>query len=114
VINSMNNDEILKDILEAQKQQLSILAVLLDETKNNNKDYRAYLEEARKSNEEYAKSVHESAESLAEKDEQRLKEHKEYVSAQKVARLANYIRMFASVCLVGLIGYIAYFGIPVN
>lgn len=110
----MTENDVLKEILEVQKQQLVVLKELFEQTKNNNEKYRDYLEEQRKSSEEYQKSLEKSADDAAKRDADRVQEHEAYIRGQNIARMANYIRMLSSVCLVGLVAYLAIFGIQAN
>lgn len=107
----MNEANTLKEVLDIQRQQLFVLNELLEKTKNKNAKYRDYLEEQCKSSEDYQKSLEKSANDAAKREDDRLKEHEAYIRGQNVARMANYIRMLSSVCLVGLVAYLAIFGI---
>ena len=104
----------MKEILETQKQQLTVLGELLEESKSGNKKYRDYLVEQQKTNDDYKKSLDESAEQAARGDTEREEQHEEYIRGAVLARITNYIRMVASICLVGLIGYIVLFGLKLN
>ena len=110
----MDNENLLREILETQNKQLAVLGDLLEQSENNNKKYRDYLAEQQITNDDYRKSLDKSATDGAQKDADRLEEHETYMRNAVITRITNYIRMISSVCLVGLIGYVVIFGIGVK
>lgn len=107
----MDNEHLLREILEVQKKQLAVLSDLLEQSENNNKKYRDYLVEQKKTNDDYRESLEKSSVESYKKDSDRLEEHQAYMRGATVARITNYVRMVSSVCLVGLVGRIAIYGL---
>jgi hypothetical protein len=64
----MNNDKLLEEILETQKQQVDMLGTLLESTKKRDDKYKEYLDDQVKNNEEYRQSLDKSAENITRKD----------------------------------------------
>ena len=105
----MNDQKTLDEILEVQKKQLSVLDDLLKEQERNNSVYREYLEDGRRRNEQWSALNQESADALARREEERLREHEEYIESQVVLRRSNYVRMLTSVSIFGLAIYFIWF-----
>lgn len=110
----MRNEDLLREILDTQKQQSAILGDLLVEQKNNNIEYQEYLEGQNKSNDEYRESLEKSWEQSTRRDAERLEEHDTYMRGAAVTRIANYARVLSSVCIAGLICYMVFFGVNIN
>lgn len=110
----MNNENLLREILEIQNRQLTVLGDLLEQSESNNKKYRDYLVEQQKTNDDYRKTLDSSSEESAKRDSDRIEEHEAYIKGARVTRMTNYVRMICSVCLVGLVGYIVIYGVSAN
>jgi hypothetical protein len=111
---TMNNDKLLEEILETQKQQVDMLGTLLESTKKRDDKYKEYLDDQVKNNEEYRQSLDKSAENITRKDADQEEAHELYKRNAQLSKFVNYIRILSSIGVVGLLTYIVVFGIKVN
>ena len=107
----MDNEQLLKDILDNQKKQIDILERILQQEETNQNKYQEYLDEQEKNNEDYRASLAKSQEETEKREADRTEEHEAYMRGATIAKLVNYVRIVTSICLVGLVGYIAINGL---
>ncbi len=110
----MNNEDLIKELIDSNKKQLLVLEDILREHKDRKDDYADYLEGARKANEEFRASLVESAEETERNHADRIEQHQTYLKGAAVTRFVNYVRAATSLFIAGIAGYIIFFGVKVQ